>query len=125
ADKLGSGLKLDVGDGGQVKPNLQGQSLVMGQTYSMTAQPAKGFRFDGWSGSISSGRPKLTFVMQPALSFTASFRDVSRPVNIITFPRVNRTVKDTEVIVTGKAADNSAVANVYYQLNHGGWETAL
>ena len=30
----------------------------------------------------------------------------------------------TNIIGTGKAADNSAVTNVYYQLNDSGWETA-
>lgn len=125
SDNPGSGLKLDIGNGGQVRPNLQGQALQAGQTYSMTAQPAKGFRFGGWSGSMWSHRPKLTFVMQPELSFTARFRDVSRPVNIITFPRTKGTVTNTTVIATGKAADNSVVTNVYYQLNDSGWETAL
>ena len=41
------------------------------------------------------------------------------------FPRANRTVTNTMVIATGKAADNSAVTNVYYQINDSGWETAI
>ncbi|HSU54211.1 MAG TPA: hypothetical protein VLT36_09150 [Candidatus Dormibacteraeota bacterium] len=121
----GSGLKLDVGTGGQVRPNLKGQILQVGTAYSITAQPQKGFRFDGWSGSIWSRRPKLTFVMSTNLSFTARFRDISRPVNIVTFPRMNRTLSNSAVIATGKAADNSALTNLYYQLNGGGWTTAL
>src|SRR5262249_48708201 len=110
-----SGLKVEIGNGGLVRPNYQGQALVMGQTYSMTALPAKGFRFDSWSGSMLNSRPKLTFVMAPALSFTARFKDVSRPINIVSFPRGNRTVTNTTLIATGKAADNSAVTNIYYQ----------
>ncbi len=120
----GSNLTLDIGNGGQVTPNYQAQSLELGQTYSITAQSAKGFRFDGWSGSVSSSRPKLKFVMQPYLSLIARFTDVSRPVNIIRFPRANGTVTNTTIVATGKAADNSAVTNVYYQLNDSGWETA-
>jgi hypothetical protein len=120
----GSELTLDIANGGLARPNYQGQSLEFGQTYSMTAQPAKGFQFDGWSGSVSNRRPKLTFVMQPDLFFTAQFTDISRPLNFITFPRANSTVRNTTVIATGKAADNSAVTNVYYQLNGSGWETA-
>jgi hypothetical protein len=119
-----SGLRVEIGNGGQVMPNYSGQALTMGRTYSMTAQPAKGFRFDGWSGSRSNSRVKLTFVMAPALSFTARFGDVLRPINIVSFPRVNRTVTNTLIIATGKAADNSMVTNVYYQLNDSGWETA-
>ena len=121
----GSDLTLEVAKGGQVKPNYQGQSLALGETYSMTAHPGKGFRFGGWSGSVSNVRPKLTFVMQPDLSLTARFSDISRPLDIIMFPRANRTVTNAAVVATGKAADNSAVTNVYYQLNDSGWESAI
>lgn len=125
----GSGLTLDIANGGQVVPNYQGESLEVGQTYSMTARATKGFRFDGWSGSVTNRRPRLTFVMQPDLLFTAQFTDISRPVNIIMYPRANRNVTvtgtNTTIIAAGKAADNSAVTNVYYQLNGSGWETAI
>jgi uncharacterized repeat protein (TIGR02543 family) len=117
-------LALNIGNGGQVNPNYQGQVLTPGQTYSMTARPAKGFRFEGWSGSQTKTKPKLTFVMQPNLSFTARFKDVKRPLDIITFRRANATAKSGTIITTGKAADNSSVTNVYYQLNDGAWETA-
>jgi hypothetical protein len=122
----GSDLMLDIANGGQVTPNYQGQSLEFGKTYSMTAHAAKGFRFDGWSGSVTSRRPRLTFVMEPDLLFSASFTDVSRPVNIVMSPRVNRivTTSTESFIATGKAVDNSSVTNVYYQLNDSGWETA-
>jgi hypothetical protein len=119
-----SGLVLDIGNGGQVSPDYRGKTLQPGQTYSMTAHPAKGFRFNGWSGSLSNSRPKLRFVMQTYLSLSARFKDISRPINITTFPRANRTVT-SPVIATGKAADNSGVTNVYYQLNDSGWATAL
>jgi uncharacterized repeat protein (TIGR02543 family) len=121
----GSEVTMNVENGGQVTPNYQGLSLEFGQKYSMSARPAKGFRFDGWSGSVSNSKPKLTFVMEPNLSFTAHFTDVSRPLNIITFPRRGSTVTDATIIATGKAADNSTVTGVYYQLNGGGWETAI
>jgi hypothetical protein len=120
----GSELTLDIANGGQVKPNYQGQSLEFGQTYSMTARPAKGFRFDGWSGSMTNRRLKLAFVMKPDMVLTARFTDIARPLNVITFPRANSTVTSTNVIGAGKARDNSAVTNVYYQLNGNGWEAA-
>ena len=118
-------LTLDIGDGGQVTPNYQGKALVSGQTYSMTARPVKGFRFDGWSGSVTNRRSRLTFVMQPDLFFSAHFTDVARPVNVVMFPRANSNVKETAVSARGRAADNSAVTNVYYQLNGSGWQPAV
>jgi len=121
----GSDITLDIANGGQVTPNYQGQSLDPGKTYSMTAHAAKGFRFDGWSGSVTNRRPKLTFVMQPDLFFSADFTDVLRPINIVMFPRANRRVANTTALIAnGKAADNSAVTNVFYQLNDSGWESA-
>jgi Divergent InlB B-repeat domain len=119
-----SALMVDVSGGGQVTPNYQGEALDFGQKYSMTARPAKGFRFEGWSGSVSNKRRKLTFVMESNLVFNARFRDISRPVSLIRFPRSNRTVTDSTFIASGRAADNSAVTNVYYQLNDNGWEMA-
>jgi hypothetical protein len=120
----GSDLSLDIENGGEVTPNYQGQALNPGQTYSMTARPSKGFRFKGWTGSVSNNHSKLKFVMQPNLSLTAGFIDVSRPVDIITFPRANRTVTAINLLATGKAADNSSVTNVYYRLNGSGWDAA-
>jgi hypothetical protein len=118
-------LTLEIENGGLVTPNYEGKSLVLGQAYSMTARAVKGFRFDGWSGSVSNRRAKLTFVMQPNLLLSARFTDVSRPINIVMFPRANSTVRNTTVIATGRAGDNSAVTNVYYQLNGGGWQSAV
>jgi hypothetical protein len=121
----GTGLALDIGNGGQIKPNYQGAALNMETTYSMTAHPGKGFKFDGWSGSISTNRPKLTFVMQPSLSLAAHFKDIKRPLNVITFKRARNNASGTVPFAVGKAADNSAVTNVYYQLNGSGWGTAI
>ena len=88
-------LVLDIENGGNVVPNYQGQTLNMGQNYSMTAHPAKGFRFEGWSGSLVSAKPKLTFGMQPNLSFTARFKDIKRPLNVVTFRRTSRAATKT------------------------------
>ena len=39
----------------------------------MTAKPAVGFIFNGWSGTVSSSSTKLTFTMQSNLVLQATF----------------------------------------------------
>jgi len=61
---------------GTVSPNLHGDSLTIGQSYTMTATPATGYEFAGWSGNIPNGQssaPVLTFVMTSNLVLRASF----------------------------------------------------
>lgn len=61
------------GNGTVTPPGYSGKTLIVGQTYSLLAQPSDGSTFLGWSGSMSSSSPELTFVMTNGLSFTASF----------------------------------------------------
>ncbi len=67
-------LALQVIGNGTVEPNLAGNTtLIMGQTYSMVAHPADGNVFSGWTGSIATQSPVLTFTMANGLQFTATF----------------------------------------------------
>jgi hypothetical protein len=47
--------------------------LIVGKTYTLTAYPAAGQLFDGWSGSVTSANPSLHFVMVSNFTVTASF----------------------------------------------------
>ena len=61
---------------GTVSPNLNGNSLTVGQSYTMTATPATGYEFAGWSGNIPGGQSSaaaLSFVMASNLVLQASF----------------------------------------------------
>jgi len=58
---------------GTVTPDLNSTPLVIGQSYTVTATPATGYVFSGWTGSIISSAPTLTFVMTSNLVLQANF----------------------------------------------------
>jgi len=58
---------------GIVTPNLKAQQLVAGKTYTITAVPAAGQEFAGWTGTYNSSNPKLTFLMSTNVTLQATF----------------------------------------------------
>jgi hypothetical protein len=63
-----------VGDGTVVCSGFTvGQELEIGRNYTVTARPAKGWMFAGWSGGLVSVAPKMTFTMRAGLETTATF----------------------------------------------------
>jgi hypothetical protein len=58
---------------GTVTPNLDGHSLELGKSYTITAKPALGYIFSSWSGGVSANSSTLTFVMTPNLVLQANF----------------------------------------------------
>lgn len=66
-------LSVTTNGNGSVTPNYNGQLLISNAVYSMLAQPGDGFVFSGWSGSITSTNPLLTFTNSNNLSLTANF----------------------------------------------------
>ena len=65
---------VEINGDGIVNPNLDGQFLQLGKSYSMTAVPAIGSLFAGWSGDVETNAPKVVFVMQSNLVLQANFR---------------------------------------------------
>jgi uncharacterized repeat protein (TIGR03803 family) len=109
---------------GTITPNLNGQLLEIGKSYSMTAKAAKGFVFHDWTGSLITNTSKLSFVMASNLIFIAEFLDITRPVNAILSPKAKETVTNTPPVATGKATDNMGVSNVWYRANQLLWHPA-
>jgi hypothetical protein len=106
---------------GTVTPAYDGQSLQIGKTYTMTAKPAKGFKFVNWDGSATSNSPRIKFVMNPGLTLTATFEDVKRPSLVITYPSAKSKVSNAVIAAAGRASDNAGVATVGFNFDNHGW----
>jgi uncharacterized repeat protein (TIGR02543 family) len=122
---LSAVLTVHVNPGGTVVTDYNGMLLPINQTYSMTARTNVGFAFSGWTGSITTNSPKLTFVMASNLVFTANFADIAKPTLKITTPANGQKMTNALAHVKGTASDNWKVGDVWYQLNGGAWNAAI
>ncbi|MDR3459374.1 MAG: Ig-like domain-containing protein [Verrucomicrobiae bacterium] len=109
---------------GTLAPNYLGQSLELGRSYSVTATPGAGFRFTGWTGSVTTNVATLNFTMASNLTFTANFVDTNRPGLVVSNLTAGKRWSNFVFTVTGSATDNVQVAGVQYQLNGGDWTNA-
>ncbi len=125
-------LDLWVTGSGTVAPNLNSSNLVVGRTYSMTATPAAGFRFDGWSElecmwdiCIGTNKNVLTFAMpNRPVYLEARFVDSAPPTVVITTPVNNAIITTLGVLVKGTASDNQSVSKVFVRVDQGEWVEA-
>ncbi|MFM1769648.1 MAG: hypothetical protein RJA22_2177 [Verrucomicrobiota bacterium] len=58
---------------GSVTPNLNGQLLEVGRTYTVTAAPRTANLFSNWTGGVATNHPTLSFRMQANLQLEANF----------------------------------------------------
>jgi uncharacterized repeat protein (TIGR02543 family) len=118
-------LTLQVNGEGTISSFTNGQQLLIGKSYSIEAHDKADFTFTGWTGSQTSSKSKLTFVMAPGLTFTANFSDKKNPTLTIATPPGSKKLTSDTIIVTGTARDNAAVTNVSYSLNGEDWQPAM
>ena len=64
---------IHISGSGKLLPDLSGKDLLLGKTYTVTAVPASGQEFAGWSGGLVSSQPTITFVMSSNLLLKANF----------------------------------------------------
>jgi uncharacterized repeat protein (TIGR02543 family) len=67
-------LNVEIVGEGSVKPDLRKEELEVGNTYTLTAEPATGWVFSSWSGSQSATSAKLSFTMQTNQTLRAEFK---------------------------------------------------
>jgi len=113
-----SRLTVRISGTGTVTPNLDGQDLCVGTTNVITANPAAGFRFAGWTGGVTSDLPRLSFVMESNLVLEANFVDANPPVVKISTPAANARLTNSTVTLQGTASDNGTVAAVEYRVEN-------
>lgn len=58
---------------GTINKNLNGQTLTIGHSYTMTAEPARNWLFFEWLGSIETNTAKLKFTAAPEMVLQAVF----------------------------------------------------
>ena len=58
---------------GSVKGATNGQHLVFGKAYSLSALPEPGYAFSNWTGTVAGHASRLDFVMMSNVQVTANF----------------------------------------------------
>jgi hypothetical protein len=114
-------LALSIVGDGHIVGATNGELRDLGFKYSLIAEPAVGFRFTGWTGSITTNKATINYVMASNLNFTANFVDIQKPTVTVTAPLPAARTSNGVYTITGKAKDNVGVASVWYELDGGPW----
>jgi hypothetical protein len=94
-----SPLVVTIAGEGTVSPDCAGTSLrADGETYTLTAVPAAGCSFTGWTGGIATNTATLTFVMKPGLALEANFAPASATFNGLFSPSAGVTHQNSGFI---------------------------
>jgi Divergent InlB B-repeat domain len=96
-------------------------------TLKATAKP--GFAFSSWTFTGPQGGSGITnnpykIDVSGNEEVVALFKDIEKPTIKTTAPASGEKIPSAAFILEGSAADNVAVAGVYYDLNGAGWELA-
>jgi uncharacterized repeat protein (TIGR03803 family) len=96
-------------------PPTNGAMLNVGETYTIVAKADPSSTFTGWAASTGANSlgPSLLFIMQPALSLTATFTAIP-PVVTISSPTEN--LRTASPVFEGTASGHFPIANVFCSL---------
>lgn len=67
------GLTVTIDGLGTITPNLTSAKIIAGRTYTLTAKPATGQEFAGWTGSVVSDSARITFKATSNIVLHAKF----------------------------------------------------
>jgi uncharacterized repeat protein (TIGR02543 family) len=111
-------------NGGSVTRSPNKTTFTLNETVTVTAAPASGFAFDGWSGSATGTANPMTITMNGNKTLTANFKSTggTTPAYTITFdPNGGTLSAKTAATVNGKLASLPAPARDGYVFE--GWFT--
>ena len=95
--------------------------LAAGSNITLSASPASGFTFSGWSGGCSGNSPNCALILNSSHALTATFV-ASPPAPDVTPPDVSLSAPAAgevsgTVVLSANATDNVAVAGVQFRVN--------
>ncbi|MBI2468899.1 MAG: hypothetical protein HYV62_13990 [Candidatus Rokubacteria bacterium] len=91
-------------------------TFVSGTAVTLTATPAAGSTFTGWSGGGCLGAGSCTVALVANTTVIATFNDTTPPTVSLTAPAADSTVAGT-VTVSAIASDNIGVGGVQFRLD--------
>lgn len=112
---------------GSIEPADNGALLPLGDNFTLTASPHRGFKFLNWTGGTNqplttlTNGPTLQFVMQLNEVLQANFVETSRPTLYVFTPPSHG---PGEIQITGAASDDWQVTGVWCRVNQGPWQLA-
>ena len=115
---LSAPITMNIVGKGTVSGAVNGQLLAIGKSVTLTATPGPGDVLTNWlvqvnGSTVLSTNKAVPFQMESNLVLTVTFADVTPPTITITTPTSGLSVSNAAFTVTGKAADNVAVASVF------------
>ncbi len=114
-------LSVNVVGGGSVNVAPNPASYPYGTPVTLTAVPAAGNAFIGWSGDTTTAGNPLSIVITANRSFTATFADTAAPSVAVTAPNGGQSLLvGAHTNLTWTAADNAGVTVVDLFLSRAG-----
>jgi hypothetical protein len=92
---------------GRVSPDLTAQTLRVGRIYTVTAIPDPGQAFAGWSGSITSSTPRISFVMKSNVVLVVCFAPLTLTTSGI--GTISPDLRLSQSLIAGRTYTTTAV----------------
>ena len=114
-------LAITVVGGGSVTKSPNQASYDYGTPVTLTAVPAVGFAFVGWSGDTTTSSNPLSIVVTANHAYTATFADTAAPTVTVTAPNGGENLGvGTHANLTWTAGDNVGVTAIDLFLSRAG-----